>query len=235
MGGAAGLIMRFGGGDISSGARNAGSVILALVVLAAVVWCITALKKDKVPDFLRKISPRHFHRDGLSFAIVPSQTGDHQLLDCLFQNRYSKQCEAQIVFTPKDRLKYPQLSAVFSIQCPGAGLGRRRLHWKIPEYLQGKRLTFNVASVVRYPEGRGELLRYHTGQHVGKAEGNNWGLTALGVFAGAVVITRPANLILLLPFCSSQTDLDGETSLEIFWKIGDALETGIIEKLSESV
>ena len=197
----------------------------ALVLLCRMQW-----RKDKVPDFLRQHTRSFFERDGLCFAIEAEVEDDTCIVQILFQNRYERPCEASIALRPASgffltRKKIKALAA--DVQCVPAAFGVVRVPLPVPEKYQGRKVSFDVGASVSYPQGRGRILRFKDGTRVGKASFSSPGgaaLTLAGMFAGQVVMSRPASVKLALPVGVRQ-ELPDDTPVQVetFWQLGDPL------------
>lgn len=160
---------------------------LLLGSLALLVWA--ECRKDKVPEFLRRLFKSYFERGG--FCFVPIQEIDDDgvpLLWIYYQNRHANPCEAVVhLSTMRWRLRKPPLPPVqVAIACPGAAYGRSPVIWPVPADWEDRTILVGVAAEVRYPGGKGELLRYREGEHVE-------GIRA-GFWAAAGVITAVATV-----------------------------------------
>lgn len=201
--------------------------ILALLCLAPLVWAQT--RKDKAPDFLARVSPRYFERDGFCFAIIPRVTAGNCFMQIFFQNRYERPCSAQILIRGSTSLfsGRPDLKDIaLGVSCSPAEFGCSTIPWPIPQELQGKSVSLSVYAGVKYPNGRGALLRYRDGLRVGSIGADMWreGLQIAGAIGGALVVSRPARIKLNLPAgisVSGPKDIAAET--KVIWKLGDAV------------
>jgi hypothetical protein len=204
-----------------------GCPILGIVCLVPLVWAQT--RKDKVPDYLARIAPRYFERDGFCFAIVPQVVKGNCTMQVYFQNRYDQPCSAQILIRASSGLfsGRPDLSDVaLGISCGPAEFGCSAIPWAIPESLQGKATSLSLYAGVKYPNGRGTLLRFKDGMRVGAIGTDVWreGLQIAGALGGAAVISRPARIKFTLPSgvsASKQESISAET--KTIWKLGDTV------------
>lgn len=204
-----------------------GSPILGVICLAPLIWAQT--RKDKAPNFLARITPRYFERDGFCFAIVPKVANGNCTLQIYFQNRYDQPCSAQILIRASSGLfsGRPDLSDItLGLTCNPAEFGCSTIPWAIPENLQGKAVSLSLYAGVKYPNGRGKLLRYKDGIRVGAVGTNVWreGLQIAGAIGGALVISRPARIKFTLPAGVStfkQEAISAET--KTIWKLGDPI------------
>lgn len=204
-----------------------GCPVLGVVCLAPLIWA--QRRKDKAPDFLSSITPRYFERDGFCFAIVPHVVVHDYTMRLYFQNRYDRPCSAQILIRALSGLfsGRPDLSDVaLGISCGPAEFGCSAIPWAIPHDLQGKTVSLSVYGGVKYPNGRGRLLRYRDGLRVGSVGTDVWreGLQIAGALGGALVVSRPARIKLMLPSgisASRQETIVADT--KTIWKLGDPI------------
>lgn len=199
--------------------------VLCVSLLTLLIWAQS--RRDKAPDFLAHVSRRYFERDGFCFALVPRVHQGHHAMDVYFQNRHDRCCAARVVlkvcagpFTTR-----PEIGNLDSrVACGPAEYGYTSIPWPIPPQLQGTKLTLNIYADVRYPEGRGKLLRYRNGVRVRAASGDivETGLFAAAALAGHIVIARTANITVKIPAGVSSTLPDASSSRTwILWKPGD--------------
>jgi hypothetical protein len=204
-----------------------GCPIFGIVCLVPLVWAQT--RKDKIPNFLSKIALRYFERDGFCFAIVPKTAGGNCWMQIYFQNRYDQPCSAQILLRTSSGLfsGKPDLSDLtLGLSCDPAAFGCSTIPWSVPENLQGKAVSLSLYASVKYPNGRGKLLRYKDGMRVGSVGTDVWreGLQIAGALGGAIVVSRPARIKFTLPSgvsASRQETVSAET--KTIWKLGDAI------------
>jgi hypothetical protein len=204
-----------------------GCPILGVVCLAPLVWAQT--RKDKAPNFLSRITPRYFERDGFCFAIVPQVVNGKCSMHIYFQNRYDQPCSAQILIRASSGLfsGRPDLSDItLGLTCGPTEFGCSTIPWTIPENLQGKIVSLSLYAGVKYPNGRGKLLRFKDGLRVGAVGTDVWreGLQIAGAIGGALVISRPARIKFTLPSgvsSSKQETISAET--KTIWKLGDPI------------
>jgi hypothetical protein len=202
-----------------------GCPILGVVCLAPLIWAQT--RKDKAPNFLSRITPRYFERDGFCFAIGPQIVNGNCSMQIYYQNRYDQSCSAQILIRASSGLfsGRPDLSDItLGVSCGPAEFGCSTIPWAIPENLQGKVVSLSLYAGVKYPNGRGKLLRYKDGLRVGAVGTDVWreGLQIAGAVGGALVISRPARIKFPLPAGVStfkQETISAET--KTIWKLGE--------------
>jgi hypothetical protein len=200
----------------------AGFPALALGALGLLVWSLT--RKDKFPDLLRQRHGSYFERDGFCFAITPAASNGECRLDFYFQNGFDRSSRAQVVMRPSQQFflnRRPIETLTVEIDCPGGAYGVARVPWAVPAKFQGKKQSFDVGAHVEYPTGRGTMIRYRDGVHVGTAKRDVWAgiLTLAGAVGGTVVITKPAKVKLTLPKDVEDTvPEDALISIEILWR-----------------
>jgi len=199
--------------------------LLAVICLAPLIWAQT--RKDKVPDYLARISPRYFERDGFCFAIVPQVANGDCTMHIYFQSRYDRPCSAQVLIRGSSRFfsgRQDLSDITLGLSCGPAEFGRSIIRWAIPENLQGKTLSLSLYAGVKYPDGRGTLLSYRDGLRVGAVGTDAWreGLQIAGALGGALVISHPARIKLTLPSGVSASKHDSITAdTKTIWKLGD--------------
>lgn len=198
---------------------------MGIVCLAPLIWAQT--RKDKVPDFLYRVTPRYFERDGFCFAVVPQVVNGDCSMHIFFQNRYDRPCSAQLLIRASSGLfsGRPELSDIsLGLSCGPAEFGRSTIPWAVPQNLQGKKVSLSLYAGVKYPDGRGTLLRYRDGLRVGSVGMDAWreGLQIAGALGGALVISRPARIKLTLPSGVSSSMQDAiSVDTKVIWKLGD--------------
>ena len=114
--------------------------------------------------------------------------------------------------------------AVVDVLCEGGALGVTRLPWGIPEEYQGKIGSLDIAAAVRYPQGKGRMLRFRDGMQVGKASLDGWhvALTVAGLLSGKIVMSRPAQLKMSFPESVDPAVRDENPILtQTLWRPGD--------------
>lgn len=204
-----------------------GCPILGVVCLAPLVWAQT--RKDKAPNFLARIAPRFFERDGFCFALIPQVANGKCSMQIYFQNRYDQACSAQILIRASSGLfsgRADLSDITLGLLCSPAEFGCSTIPWTIPENLQGKSVSLSLYAGVKYPNGRGTLLRFKDGLRVGAVGTDVWreGLQIAGAIGGALVISRPARIKFTLPSgvsSSKQETISAET--KTIWKLGDVI------------
>ena len=89
-------------------------------------------------------------------------------------------------------------------------------------------MRLEVSAATRYPAGKGELLRFHNGVRVGKADTSGLGSTALTaglLLVGHVHYSRPAALSVTLPASvAEEAPPSQEPAVEILWKLGEFVD-----------
>jgi hypothetical protein len=204
-----------------------GGPLLSVLSLAAIL--AMHFRADKAPDFLAKQVGRYFNRDGLGFAIVPSQIGDVAYLEAWFQNQYDRALHGQIAVRPSRGFfltRAPIEAIVYDIQCPAGGFGVASIAIPIPAKLQGKKHQFEVGASVDYPDGKGHRLRFADGLQV-RANSqfrNVVGTTLMiaGAATGQFVLVTPARTRIQLPEgVLAEFDKCPSAKVEIHWRLGD--------------
>ncbi|PYJ56218.1 MAG: hypothetical protein DME24_22960 [Verrucomicrobia bacterium] len=208
------------------------SVVCFLTPIGVSIWL--SRLADPVPDFLAGISTRFFERDGLSFLITVEKAADYARMVVYYQNRFDKPCIATIAVGPT-RKAFTDLDGLpifeFNLSVEGAEFGKQSVAWSIPLRFQGKKILWDVAAQVKFPAGRGVLLRGRNGAAVGDhlvggGEEAVKAVTSLVLSAAhlhsmparaaRVELTLPANI---LPDRKQPSNLTTET----IWKLGDPI------------
>jgi hypothetical protein len=184
---------------------RAGLPLLGLAALSILLWAV--FRRDKVPDQLRKISRSHLECDGLSFVVVPEVIGGVCHMRIHYQNRYERLCKTRLLIRPAIRhfigiMRPRDLRPMeVLIECHGAGCGSTTLPYAVPADRQGKKVRFNVGGATKYPQGRGELLRFReAAARVLPPKGiADFVVTGLGALAGQIHIYEEASITMVLP------------------------------------
>ena len=205
------------------------SLLVVIVCSTILIWSKTL--KDKAPDFLAQVSFPYFERDGLCFAFVPESDRGRCLLSIYFQNRYARPCMGVICLVPtkvifEDVFDLPEFSA--ELTCAGGEFGKMYRVWTPPVRFRNKPILWDVAAHVKYPKGRGALLRFRDGSRVGtevKVPGWRQVLRVIGALAWHVHSDTTARV--KLQFC--EPTLPSEDSIqwtrENLWQAEDSVAT----------
>jgi hypothetical protein len=210
--------------------------MVGVACILVLVWAQT--RKDKAPDFLARMTRRYFERDGFCFCLAPKANAGQCEMHVFFQNRYERACSAQILVRSTStfsgaKADLPEIQ--FGVSCGPAEFGHATLPWAISPRVAGKTVSLSVYAGVKYPDGRGALLRYRDGIRVGAMGMDFWreGLQIAGAMVGNLVISRPARvkftLPSMLPAPAGPPMLPGATGQaagierKTLWKLGDPL------------
>lgn len=160
-------------------------------------------KKDLVPDYLLRDFGRYFERDGFCFSLRIIVENKIVFVEVGFQNRYD-QCSKVHIGLKFFSGAFESNSVVqesFDIECPSVGYGIIKVPLAIPGKYQGKQARAEVGADVYYPKGKGKLVRYRDGIHVGRPKfTSKW--TPLKVLLGILFvryISKPAYVRFTLP------------------------------------
>jgi hypothetical protein len=191
--------------------------------------------RDPVPDFLSSIAPRFFERDGFCFSIGVEKEEGHARIRVFYQNRFSEPSVAKVFIGPTQKA-FTNLGGLpkfeFQISCTSGEFGSQSIAWVVPTNFEGKKVLWDVAAQVKYPSGRGVLLRGKNGIHVNDHLVNSGeeAVKALtGLFLGAAHIhTMPkgqGRVEMLLPtgMIAKNSESWGLQSKTI-WKLGDSVK-----------
>jgi hypothetical protein len=213
---------------MSDNAPTAARVItpgITVAAFAALLWSV--LRRDRLPDLLRIASRDVFECDGLSFAVVVVDLGRVCELRVYYQNRYENPCRARLVIRPARGflLARPELETItLTIECPGAVFGVARMPYGVPNEIQGKKQSLDLAGEVEYPDGRGRMLRFLGGVRVGRPQLEAWKVaaTVAGALGGQIVMWKPARLKVAMPagVLEAVSD-DAPIVYETLWRPGE--------------
>jgi hypothetical protein len=206
------------------------SAICFLAPIAITLW--VARLPDPVPDFLGKISKNFFERDGLCFLFTVEKSEPHARMVLYHQNRFDKPCNARIVIGPTPKA-FADLEGLprfeFSVSSQSAEFGKQSLAWSVPSRFQGTSVLWDVAAQVKYPSGRGVLLRGRNGANVGDhliSTGEEAVKAVTGLVLGAAHLNsssgRSARVELIIPKgVASDPKQPSDLLNEMIWKLGD--------------
>jgi hypothetical protein len=212
-------------GDRVNWPAFAGMLALAIGSLGLLIWSL--FRRDKVPDFLKKVPGRMLERDGFCFKVLASSVKGRCYLDLHFQSRHERPSRAIIVLLPtKDLflLRPGVASMTVEIECPAGGYGMTSVPWPVAKKAQGKARWIDVGADVVYPEGRGKMIRYRGGLQVRTAGRDTWRaiMTVAGAMGGIIVLSRPARVKLRFPTnVEESVDDDLPILTKVMWKLGD--------------
>ena len=196
------------------------------ILSAAIGWILIreARRKEILRDLLLETSPDYFEHDGVCFNFVPAVDRRIFWIKLFFQNRYERSCNARFVLRPHIRLTTGKQSFEtidIDVVVEGAAFGVVTIPIALPIEAQGKLIHCDVMSETSYPAGRGKLLRYRSGIQVGSPSlfsAGRAGLAVLGLFAGAIVTSRRAQLSMRLPTDVSESlSEELQTESELLW------------------
>ena len=201
------------------------SSIICIVCLSLLIWSTTF--KDKVPDYLKKVCPKYFERDGFCFGVGPEieEDGKSQM-SFYYQNRYERPCVGTISFVPtkvafKDISGLPEFKV--TIACEGGEFGKKFCVCGLPLRFRGETILWDVAAQTSYPDGRGKLLRVHDGVRVG-TETRLASFRQLIRFIGFFVHAhseKPARTKIKFPDEMFSFEYVGDWNQSVFWRLGD--------------
>ena len=203
--------------------RMAGIPIIP--ALALLIWA--DFRKDRVPDLLRKNVRRYFEREGLCFAVVADASDGQFSWKILFQNRYDRPRSAHIAFRPAagflpfNRAKMDEVYV--KVDCDGGAYGSATVPFALPPEYLGRKLKFEILAETEFPAGRGKMLRFRDGVHVGNRykSGADTALMALSGLTGHLHVKKQATFVCRLPEQAS-SESGGQIVQEILWRPSDA-------------
>ena len=217
-----------------------GMLALMLGSLGLLVWSL--FRRDKAPDFLKKVPGKLLERDSLCFKVLANSVKGRCYLDLHFQGRYDRPCRAIVVLQPSKGffLTRPGLASMtVDIDCPAGGYGVTSVPWPVAKKYQGKFQSLDVGADVEYPEGRGKMIRYRGGAQLRTMGADHFkavmaAAAILNVSAGlgiAVVLRNPVRVKLKLPLDVEETvDDDLPILTKVMWKLGDPPNPSLLRK-----
>jgi hypothetical protein len=194
-----------------------------------VIWLLVrvARRPDRLPDHLARTTGKYFEREGLCFAPRFEAAYGGACFLCLYvQNRFARPASARIDALPPVRSfrlsRVPLAPVSVRVECPGGAFGVVRVPFGVPAKYQGKRLAFEVAADVKYPAGRGEMLRQRGGVRAGsirEARPSHQLLKSLSfLFLGVIHTSRPASATMTLPRgVAESAPAGGPGAFEVLW------------------
>lgn len=205
-----------------------GLAVLTVGSFAAVVLSMT--RKDRAPDYLRKVARNYFNRDGFCFVPAATEMDGVAFLELYFQNHFEKPCNATVALRPArgffmTRAKFDAIAV--RIECEGGAFGVARLAVPVPAKLQGKRQRFEVGASVAYPDGKGSRLRFFDGVYLRSNQNFRDAFSKtlkVAYFAvGGLHLQSPATAEIDLPK-NVDEDFGGDAYLDVqtLWKLGDS-------------
>ena len=200
----------------------------APALAGSIIWLLVRVERrvDKAPDLLRERIGIYFERDGLCFGPQFEVESGQCRLSLYFQNRYARPCNGRIVIKPGVpsfrimRMKLP--SVVFDVHCGPGGFGVARIFYPVPQKYQGKKVNLEVGANVKYPQGRGQMVRFRDGLRTGPANFGGVGdgmITAGLLLVGVVHIGKAAWWKGVLPRNVSETAPSSDIEIETLWEM----------------
>lgn len=162
------------------------SILASLGSLGLLLWGF--LRKDLVPDEIRRIDKNPFDAGGLQFTFRPLQEGERFWVQVWVQNNRDQPCLASIrldTVKPLFREKPSNPGLAFQgLALPAAGFGMVACPFPVPFDHQGKTMEFEAAAKVEFPQGKGRLVRFHPG-----IRARSWSGAREAAFGAAATLT----------------------------------------------
>ena len=204
-------------------------VSTAIALLALILILLLQFRRDCARDFLSEVTGNYFNRDGFCFTVSATEVEGIAWFQVHFQNQRDLPSIGRVALRPArgfflTRAKFDLIT--YEIHCPPAGFGVALLAVPIPAHLQGKRQAFEVGASVRYPEGRGQRIRFRDGIFVraNRISGDPFStaLAVAGAATGSIVLTSPATVTVNLPKdVVEELTLQLAPEIKILWQLGD--------------
>jgi len=204
-------------GMVALGAWGSGNNLLRVLATPTAILAITGFfilhfRRDLAPDFLRQQCKKFYERNGFCFfAWIDSKDGI-AVLNIPFQSRYSKPSLAQIAFRQPNQQPF----LTVEIECEPGASGIAHFPVAIPEHYQGKEVLFEIGATVRYPKGKGKMLRFRNGMLVRQdaCHSKSWVMT--GEIKSIIQQPLPSGVAEELP-------KGIEPTMETYWKLDDGV------------
>lgn len=208
-----------------------GDFLLPILGSLLLAFCMyLAFRKDAVPDYLRRFLAENFQYGGFAFGIVPVIRNGECTFAILFQNRYSRTCQAIVELKPSRKflLNRNEFDPIVArVSCEGGAFGICYVPVGVAREYQGRTQSFDVAAKCRYTDGKGEMLLFRDGINVTATTSEPW--TQIPVAVGGIVLglnmTAPksARFIVELPQLVREVikPNNAKTETEILWRRGD--------------
>jgi hypothetical protein len=206
-------------------AIDVGLTLAALIPLLLLLYSL--LRRDKAFDFLYHLVGNYFERDGFQFAVVPRIEASMCQIAILFQNRYSNRCEAQVFVKPSQEFfmtRRPIDHLSIGVVCDGGAFGAVLIPWGVPKQFQGKKQNLDIGASVRYPQGKGQMLRFRDGTPVKGPTLSAFQIaTTVAAAAGGMIVAHsPARMAIQLPHnVADHLSDDSPISTVTLWRPGD--------------
>ena len=183
------------------------------------------MSTSKVPDLLADIAGIYFECDGLCFKPVLDTAVGKCRVNLYYQNRYNRDCRAQITLTPCPRGFWPRQTGMppltIEMNCAGGEFGFVRRLYAVPRDFQGKEMVFDLSGEATYPSGKGDMIRFRSGLRVLEREDTAVGIfRLLAVFGGIIITRKPAKMAINLPKGVAEVVPEGyPPAKEILWSL----------------
>jgi hypothetical protein len=174
------------------------------------------LRRDRAPDLLRSVTPKPFECGGLCFLPTVESIEGATCLTVWFQNRYSKPCIPTIrLHAPDERWQLENIE----FAADGAEFGVFRRAINIPDYLLGRKITFEITGKNHFPDGRGRMVRFRDGLVVGQLSQKALNvITVAAAATGHIHVARTARVELEFPSESRTIDeIEHPDAIETLW------------------
>lgn len=205
-----------------------GGPILTLLALGILVKL--QFRADLAHDYLHEHFGTFFNRDGFCFSFLTTSVDGIAFMNVFFQNQYDKPCIGRIALRPArgffmNRAKIESIN--YEIECGPAAFGCVRIAIPIAEKLQGKTQSFEVGASAKYPQGKGERLRFRDGVFLRTNTnfGNSFGtaLAIAGAATGSIALSKPAMVKVKLPrYVAADISDTIKPVSKTFWQLGDS-------------
>lgn len=199
------------------------------VFAAVVIFLFIHFRRDEVPDYLHHFFGTFFDRDGFCFFLTANAENGICFFDLFFQNKYEQPCTGRVAVRPaRNLLRRPDIETVtHEIDCEGGAYGVARMPMPVPPSLEGTSQKFEFGASVKFPHGKGRMLRFRDGIVIRTDSefGDKFAATArvIGFFGGMLILSKPATMTIDLPM-GVKNDIpdDVQATVTTLWKPGDS-------------
>jgi len=203
---------------------------VTVALIDSLVLLLMHFQRDLAKDFLYMPSQKYFDCHGFCFRFIPQFEQNVCVIHVLFQNRFDRPSEGHVILRAEHRHDIQLIN--LQISCPAAGYGIARIPCCVPAKYQGSTQVYEVFASACYPHGKGRRLRFRPALQVGSLSSSfSSALTVAGALAGAIVTTRPAQLVMTLPKGLAESfDAPHLPAIEVLWRLGDPIDESAVYK-----
>ncbi len=169
-----------------------------------------------------------FESNGLCFLPVLGTSAGRCQITIAFENRFTRRCEVAISLKPT-RVAFKDVSDLpavrFQFSCPPGGFGKATKTLRMPIRLAAQKVLYDVTAGCRYPDGKGDELRFKPGFKVGPIGSDEHQdlKQVIGLLAHLAHIPAahgpPARVTLVVPSDFQIQEENEQCELQIAWSL----------------